>query len=349
MLATPGSELLVTNFAAQWLYLRNFPEVSPDFIVFLDFDEAPRRETELFFESIVREDRSVLGPLTADHTFMNERLRSTTPLRASTADGSRCRRTAPAAACWGQGSILAVTGYATRTSPVARGKWILGEPAGNAVAAGAAQRAAAERGEVGRRALDAPEHGAAPAQPRLRDLPRPDGSGRAALENFDAIGRWRTLTDGFEPIYASGSFPDGTTFYRTFLRGVRATLALPLLDVMVPAALRRRPDRGERLRRQHGTSCSWSTSPCCGRPTPESACFVIAGFNATLPAAALARSRAGRYAARGQDLEREATATGGLHPRVKRRGDPTRRRPYGSPPRCIVVGFDCSSREAAHS
>ena len=75
MLADPRSETLVTNFAAQWLYLRNIPAVSPDFIVFPDFDEALRRamrqETELFFESVIREDRSALELLTADYTFVN--------------------------------------------------------------------------------------------------------------------------------------------------------------------------------------------------------------------------------------------------------------------------------------
>ena len=133
MLADPRSRALVTNFAAQWLYLRNLDSITPDMRLFPDFDDnlrqAFRQETELFFESIVREDRSVLDLLRADYTFVNERLAKHYGI--PNVYGSRFRRvdarrrTAQRGGLLRQGSILTVTSYATRTSPVIRGKWIL--------------------------------------------------------------------------------------------------------------------------------------------------------------------------------------------------------------------------------
>ena len=108
MLADPRADALTTNFASQWLYLRNLAAAVPNLRLFPDFDDnlrqAFRRETELFFESIVQEDRSVLDLLDADYTFLNERLARTTAFRTSTATGSaasRCPRTASAAGCSG--------------------------------------------------------------------------------------------------------------------------------------------------------------------------------------------------------------------------------------------------------
>ena len=132
MLADPRSERLVTNFAEQWLYLRNLASTTPDMRLFPDFDDnlrqAFRKETELFFESIMREDRSVLDLLSADYTFVNERLAKHYGI--PNVYGSRFRRVtfgedSARGGLLRQGSILTVTSYATRTSPVIRGKWIL--------------------------------------------------------------------------------------------------------------------------------------------------------------------------------------------------------------------------------
>ena len=219
MLADERSASLVTSFAAQWLYLRNLPAVSPDFIVFPDFDEtlrrALRRETELFFESVVREDRSALDLITADYTFLNERLARHYGMPGVA--GSHFRRVplppgSPRGGLLGHGSILAVTGYATRTSPVVRGKWVLENllgtppppPPPNVPPLDEAKSAAAlsmrERME---------EHRRNPACAACHALMDPVG---LSLENFDAIGRWRTLTAGLAPIDASGGLPDGTVF-----------------------------------------------------------------------------------------------------------------------------------------
>ena len=229
MLADPRAASLVTNFAAQWLYLRNLPAVSPDFIVFPDFDEtlrrALRRETELFFDSIMREDRSVLDLLSADYTFVNERLAKHYGI--SNIYGSHFRRIAlpsgsPRGGLLGQGSILAVTSYATRTSPVVRGKWILENLLGTPPPPPPAN--VPPLGEDGSdAALSMRErmvqHRRNPVCAACHAIMDPVG---LSLENFDAIGRWRERTDGFEPLDVTGSFPDGTTFAGA--AGLRDTL-----------------------------------------------------------------------------------------------------------------------------
>src|SRR6185503_8650709 len=132
MLADERSATLVTNFAAQWLYLRNLASSNPDMRLFAGFDDnlrqAFRRETELFFESILREDRSALDLLSADYTFLNERLAKHYGI--PNVYGSRFRRVTLTPDEWRggllrQGSVLTVTSYATRTSPVLRGKFVL--------------------------------------------------------------------------------------------------------------------------------------------------------------------------------------------------------------------------------
>ena len=170
MLADPRAEALVTNFASQWLYLRNLAAASPDARLFPDFDDnlrqAFRRETELFFQSIVREDRSVLDLLRADYTFVNERLAKHYGI--PNVYGSRFRRVSLGensvrGGLLGHGSILTVTSYANRTSPVLRGKWILENIARHAAAAAARRtcRSLQETDADGQRALDARAHGAA--------------------------------------------------------------------------------------------------------------------------------------------------------------------------------------------
>src|SRR4029077_3189880 len=132
MLADPRSEALVTNFAEQWLYLRNLASASPDARLFPDFDDnlrqSLRRETELFFESIMREDRNVLDLLRANYTFLNERLAK--HYGVPNVYGTRFRKVTfgdddVRGGLIGQGSILTISSYGNRTSPVLRGKWIL--------------------------------------------------------------------------------------------------------------------------------------------------------------------------------------------------------------------------------
>ena len=229
MLADPRAEALVTNFAAQWLYLRNLPAVSPDFIVFPDFDETLRRalreETELFFDSIIREDRSVLDLLTADYTFLNERLAKHYGI--PNVYGSHFRRIdlppgSPRGGLLGQGSILAVTSYATRTSPVVRGKWILENLLGTPPPPPPANvPALSEEGSDAVLSMRERmvEHRRNPVCASCHAIMDPIG---LSLENFDAIGRWRERTAGFEPLDVEGSFPDGTTFDGAV--GLRETL-----------------------------------------------------------------------------------------------------------------------------
>ena len=229
MLADPRAAALVTNFAAQWLYLRNLPAVSPDFTVFPDFDETLRRalgkETELFFASIIREDRSVLDLLGADYTFLNERLAKHYGI--PNVYGSHFRRIdlppgSPRGGLLGQGSILAVTSYATRTSPVVRGKWILENLLGTPPPPPPVN--VPPLSDEGSDAVLSMrermvEHRRNPACASCHAIMDPVG---LSLENFDAIGRWRTRTAGFEPLDVEGSFPDGTTFDGA--AGLRETL-----------------------------------------------------------------------------------------------------------------------------
>ncbi|HEY2414583.1 MAG TPA: DUF1592 domain-containing protein [Pirellulaceae bacterium] len=218
MLADERANSLVTNFAGQWLYLRNLDSVIPDMRLFPDFDDnlrqALRQETELFFESVVNEDRSALDLLKADYTFLNERLAK--HYEIPHVYGSQFRRVAldPASHRGGllrQGSILTVTSYATRTSPVIRGHWILknllnAEPPppppnvptlqDNKVAANLPVR---ERLK---------EHRANAQCASCHDLMDPVGF---ALDNYDAIGRWR-VTEADLPIDSAGTLPDGSEF-----------------------------------------------------------------------------------------------------------------------------------------
>ena len=151
MLADQRADAFVTNFAGQWLFLRNLDAAVPVQSVFPDFDDGLRqsfrRETELFFESIVREDRSAFDLLRADYTFLNERLAR--HYGVPNMKGSHFRRVtlekgSMRSGLLGQGAILTVTSYPDRTSPVVRGKWILENLLGHAASAAAAERAAAE-------------------------------------------------------------------------------------------------------------------------------------------------------------------------------------------------------------
>lgn len=218
MLADPRSASLVSNFASQWLYLRNLESISPDQRLFPDFDDnlrhAFRKETELFFESIASEDRSVLELLKADYTFLNERLAEHYGIPHIY--GSRFRRVqlSPDQKRGGllrHGSILTVTSYATRTSPTIRGNWILENIVGTPPPPPPPDVASLDSNTVDanlpmRERLA--EHRANPACASCHDLMDPIGF---ALENFDAVGRWRDF-EGGRPVDASGGLPDGATF-----------------------------------------------------------------------------------------------------------------------------------------
>ena len=218
MLADPRSDALVENFAGQWLYLRNLNSTNPDPLTFPDFDDNLRRslqrETELFFSSILREDRGVLDLLTADYTFVNERLARHYGIAGIY--GDRFRRVPVTQAhrrgLLGHGSILTVTSYATRTSPVLRGKWILEnllgapppppppdvpdlEDTGSAAGLSVRERLT--------------QHRANPACAVCHARMDPYGFG---LENFDAIGRWRDIGADGAAIDAADTLPDGTAF-----------------------------------------------------------------------------------------------------------------------------------------
>jgi mono/diheme cytochrome c family protein len=219
MLADPRSESLVTNFAAQWLYLRDIAAKQPDEILFPDFDEtlrtAMQRETELFISSVFRENRSVLDLLRANYTFLNERLAR--HYGVPNIKGSYFRRvTFPDGSVrgglLGQGSVLTITSYSTRTSPVLRGKWVLenllsaAPPPPPADVPSLKTEAAPGKPLTLRDAMV--QHRAAPACAGCHARMDPIGF---AMEGFDAVGRWRER-DGQQPIDATGVFPDGTKF-----------------------------------------------------------------------------------------------------------------------------------------
>jgi len=230
MLADPRADSLVTNFAAQWLYLRNLAAQSPDARMFPDFDDNLRqsfkRETELFFESIVKEDHSVLDLLRANYTFVNERLARHYGI--PNVYGSRFRRVtlgegSERGGLLGQGSILTVTSYANRTSPVLRGKWILENILGTPPPAPPPNVPPLSDNSGGGRALSMRErmvqHRANAACSGCHQLMDPAG---LSMEHFDAIGRWRTRTEAGTAVDSSGSLPDGATF--DGMAGLRSAL-----------------------------------------------------------------------------------------------------------------------------
>ena len=217
MLADHRRKSLVTNFAAQWLYLRNLDSANPDARMFPDFDDnlrqAMRRESELFFASIVGEDRNVLGLLKADYTFVNERLAKHYGI--PNVYGSRFRRVklgsdSSRGGLLSQASILTVTSYANRTSPVVRGKWILANilgmppPPPNVPTL----REKTEAGKLLTIRERLTEHRNNPTCASYHNVIDSVGFG---LENYDAIGCWRTENNGVL-VDASGRLPDGSEF-----------------------------------------------------------------------------------------------------------------------------------------
>jgi len=215
-LADNRSRNLATNFAAQWLHLRNLEAITPDLRLFPDFDDnlrkAFRQETELFVESVFREDLSVLDLLKADYTFLNERLAKHYGIPH--VYGNRFRRVELGAdrqrgGLLRHGSVLTVTSYATRTSPVIRGKWILENflgtppppPPGNVGSLN--DNTVSANLPIRERLAEHRTNVACASCHRLID---PVGF---PLEQFDAVGRWRTMEEG-KPVDAAGGLPDGS-------------------------------------------------------------------------------------------------------------------------------------------
>jgi hypothetical protein len=219
MLKDERSAALAANFAGQWLRLRNVLGQQPDDVLFPNFNDNLRhdyvKETELFFESVVRENHSVLDLLTADYTFANERLAHFYGIpnvhgnyfrRVTVADENR-------RGLLGQASVLMVTSLSDRTSPVGRGKWILENVLGTPPpppppnVPDLKENGSAGKLQSMRERMQ--QHRANPACAGCHARMDPLGF---ALENFDAVGRWRTVAESGEAIDASGALPDGSKF-----------------------------------------------------------------------------------------------------------------------------------------
>jgi hypothetical protein len=249
MLRDPKSQALVASFGDQWLHVRNLPDRAPDPEAFPDFDEnlreAFQRETELFLESQLRDDRSVLDLLTANYTFVNERLARHYGI--PNVYGSRFRRvTFPddrRAGLLGQGSILTVTSYPNRTSPTLRGKWVLenllgAPPPPPPPNVPSLDEAAPDKPLTVRARLE--QHRKNPVCASCHAPMDPLGM---ALENFDAIGRWRT-TENSLSIDPSAALPDGARFtgpagLRTYLEEREERFAATVAQKLLTYALGR--------------------------------------------------------------------------------------------------------------
>jgi hypothetical protein len=217
MLADSRANALISNFAGQWLQLRNLRSTLPNSTEFPDFDDnlrqAFQRETELLFESVMRGDRSVVDLLNADYTFVNERLAKHYGIPH--VYGSQFRRVPVVdearRGILGHGSILTVTSHADRTSPVLRGKWILENLMGAPPPPPPAEVPPLKENEEGAAPstvrLRMEQHRASPACSGCHKLMDPLGF---ALENFDAVGAWRSEEAG-KAIDASGQLVDGST------------------------------------------------------------------------------------------------------------------------------------------
>jgi mono/diheme cytochrome c family protein len=227
MMADPKARALTTNFAGQWLYLRNLAGILPNSDLFPDFDDnlrhAMRTEAELFFESVVREDRPIVDLLDANDTFLDERLARHYGVRGVV--GARFRRvTVPDArrGLLGKGAVLLATSHATTTSPVLRGKWVLDNLLGSPppapppdVPALADSDPAAPR--TMREQLE--RHRANPTCAACHKLMDPIGF---ALENFDAVGAWRGASESGAPLDTVDVLADGRRI--DGVAGLRAAL-----------------------------------------------------------------------------------------------------------------------------
>jgi mono/diheme cytochrome c family protein len=249
MAADRRSKMLVTNFGAQWLYLRNVKQAKPDTYSFPDWDDDLReslaQETELFLQSQVRDDRSLMDLLTANYTFVNERLARHYGL--PNVYGERFRRvTLPdtrRAGLLGHASILTVTSQPNRTSPVLRGKWLLENLLGAPPPPPPPDVPALPEGQKDepktmRERME--QHRRNPVCASCHAVMDPLGF---SLENFDAIGKWRSTADG-QQVDVSGSLPDGSTFtgpdgLRRMLESRREDFVLTVVEKLLTYALGR--------------------------------------------------------------------------------------------------------------
>ncbi|MDX2041941.1 MAG: DUF1592 domain-containing protein [Acidobacteriota bacterium] len=257
MLKDPKSSALVENFAGQWLELRRLESVKPDRDRFPQFDEyfrmSVRRETELFFDNVIRQDRSLMDFIDADYTFLNERLARFYKIPG--VNGPEFRKVTLPADCnrggiLTQASVLTVSSYATRTSVVLRGKWIL-ENILNAppppAPPGVPTLDESKTGSTMSLRQQMEQHRTNPTCAACHARLDPLGFG---LENFDAIGGWRTM-DGKFPIDSSGVLPDGRSFkgvgeLKTILRADRDAFAEGVTDKLLTYALGRGLERYDR-------------------------------------------------------------------------------------------------------
>jgi mono/diheme cytochrome c family protein len=256
MLADPKSERLVNNFAGQWLELRNLDSVKPDPKAFPGFDDelraAMRRETELFFDSIVRDDRSILDFIDARYTFLNERLAKHYGIEGVT--GNEFRRVdldgSQRSGILTQASILTVTSYPNRTSPVLRGKFLLenilnAPPPPPPPDAGVLDESQVNLNGTVREQFE--QHRNHPQCAGCHVRMDPLGF---SFENYDAIGAWRT-NEGKFTVDASGKLPDGRKFngaadLKTILRDSRDDFAQCLSEKMLTYALGRGLEKFDR-------------------------------------------------------------------------------------------------------
>jgi hypothetical protein len=217
MIADPKARSLASNFGGQWLQTRNLDFQKPDAKAFPDYDvelrDAMRTETEMFFQAVVTEDRSVLDFLDGKFTFVNERLAKLYGIPG--VQGREFRRVeldgTERSGILTQASVLTVSSYPTRTSPVIRGKWVLENILNTPPPSPPANVPALDDHNVGktisvRQQLEM--HRSNPVCAGCHARMDPLGFG---LENYDAMGRWRT-TDGQMPLDVSGLLPDGRTF-----------------------------------------------------------------------------------------------------------------------------------------
>jgi hypothetical protein len=253
MLLDPKSIALVDNFAGQWLELRNLDSVKPDPERFPNFDEdlrkAMKEETRLFFEAVIHEDHSILDFIDGKYTFLNERLAKHYGILGIT--GPQFRRVElngeERSGILTQASVLTVSSYPTRTSPVLRGKWVLENflndpPPPPPPGAGNLNEAAIGTTASLRQQLE--QHRANPACATCHSRMDPLGFG---LDNYDAIGHWRTQ-DGKFPVDAAGTLPGGRSFHgplelKQILKTDRDAFARCLTEKMLTYALGRGLER----------------------------------------------------------------------------------------------------------
>jgi mono/diheme cytochrome c family protein len=219
MLADRRSVNLATNFAGQWLRLRNVDEVNPSANIFRDFDDnlrqAFRRETELFFDSVLREDRSVRTFIKSDYTFLNERLAKHYGI--PNVYGSRFRRVTlgPESKRGGllrQASVLSVTSYATRTSPILRGVMVLSNIIGAPPPPPPPDVPALDESEIASNLTMRERLAAHRSNAVCASCHRTIDPVGFSLENFDAVGKWRDLEVEGQPVDASGALPGDAEF-----------------------------------------------------------------------------------------------------------------------------------------